>query len=97
MTADVRNLLTLRQVAELVPSRTGEFASLDTLRSWINRGVKVRGGGRLRLRTSRIGHGPFLVDRADLKAFLAECAGRPVALTDEMGATARKRPARAHA
>jgi hypothetical protein len=97
MTADVRKLLTLRQVAELVPSRTGTFTPLYTLRTWIGRGVKVRGGGRLRLKTSRVGHGPFLVDRADLKHFLAECAGRPVALTDEMGAAARKRPARAHA
>jgi hypothetical protein len=96
MTADVRNLLTLRQVAELVPSRTGVVASLHTIRSWITRGVKVR-GDRLTLTTSRIGHGPLLIDRADLKRFLADCAGRPVALTDEMGAAARKRPAKVHA
>jgi hypothetical protein len=96
MIADVRNLLTLRQVAALVPSLTGATASLHTLRSWITRGVKVR-GDRLTLKTTRIGHGPLLIDRADLKQFLAECAGRPVALTDELEATARKRSATVHA
>ncbi len=61
--------MTTREVAE----RTG--ASMRTVRWWVARGVPDATGGRRRLRAiPRMGG--YLIDDADLAAFLAACGHR---------------------
>jgi Protein of unknown function (DUF1580) len=62
--------LSLAQVAEAIPPGTRGRVSPSTIFRWVTKGVRLRDGSRLRLRTLRLG-GRSVVAVEDLKEFIA--------------------------
>lgn len=65
------NYLTVGQVTKLFPPwRNGRPLHVNTVTRWITIGVRLREGGRLRLRATRAPFG-WLVEPLDVEVFLA--------------------------
>lgn len=65
-------MLTISAACDVVADRTGRKVATQTMRSWTWRGLR-RHGETIKLRARRVG-GVYVIDPADLEAFLAATA-----------------------